>query len=339
MKNNPTPPFTLHGRLKFKIRSLLIFFYSMLFVSIRRILKGPLLPGWSWDLEVSTLFIKKQTLIGFRMKDIKDSREYEDSFLFRSPAFEQINIQAVSQPIKGAWYEPIGVKTERTLLYLHGGGYTYHSITHQNLISLVTLTAGSRTFALDYRLTPEHPYPAQIEDAMAAYRWLLETGVEPGKLLVAGDSAGGNLTLALLQSIREAGLPQPSGVVCICPWTDISNPGISMIENGKYDWVIKEMPEQWSKWFHQDTETKNPVISPVYADLKGLAPIYIQVGSAEILYSMICEFFSAANAKGADVKLDTWQNMTHDFQAFGDLIPESKEALSRIGEFARKQTS
>lgn len=224
------------------------------------------------------------------------------------------------------------------MLYLHGGGYAYYSMTHQNLIACVTLAASTRTFALDYRLTPEHPFPAQIEDAMAAYRWLLETGVEPGKLLLAGDSAGGNLTLALLQSIREAGLPQPAGAVCICPWTDISNPGISMVENSKYDWVIKEMPEKWTKWFHPETETKNPIISPVHADLKGLAPIYIQAGTAEILYSMICDFFAAAQSQGADVKLDTWQNMTHDFQAYGDLIEESKEALYRIGEFARKHT-
>ncbi len=189
------------------------------------------------------------------------------------------------------------------------------------------------TFALDYRLIPEHPFPAQLEDAKAAYHWLVENGVDPKRLVVIGDSAGGNLVLALLLALRDSNEPRPALGICLCPWTDVNNSGESMTRNEKYDWVEKRMADKWAQWFLKGADPRNPLISPLYANLGGLPPLYIQAGGSEILYDMICAFAERARAQQANVKLDVWENMNHDFQAFGDATPSSREALRRIGEW------
>ncbi len=332
-------PFELSGRWQYRLRSVLILCWSMLYITLRRLFRGPRLPNWSWALEASTYFLKAQSAFAFYMPNIVDGREYEDSLTFSSPAVAQIKVESVNLPVKGHWYQPKAAAGHVTVLYLHGGGYAYYSKAHQNLIALVTLAAESRTFALDYRLIPEHPFPAQLQDAQAAYRWLLETGVAPEHLVIAGDSAGGNLTLALLLALRDAQLPLPALAICLAPWTDVSNPGDSMTTNASFDWVDKRMPAQWADWFCEDTTVSNPLVSPIHAGLSGLPPIYIQSGSAEILNDMICTFADHAAKQGAQVELEIWPNMTHDFQAFGEITPESKEALLRIGEVVREHVA
>jgi epsilon-lactone hydrolase len=325
-------PFELNGRWQYRLRSIFQLYGSTISVSARRLLRGPLLPGWSWTLETSMHFLRAQMAVAFDMPDMADGREYEDALVFASAAVDQVQIEPVDRPVKGHWYRLKSGERPVTLLYLHGGGYAYYSKAHQNVIALVTLAARSHTFALDYPLIPEHPFPAQLEAALAAYRWLLETGVDSKRLVVAGDSAGGNLTLALLLSLRDAGLPLPALAIGLCPWTDVSNPGESMIRNERFDWVSRRMPERWAGWFCGGVDPNDPHISPVHADLKGLPPIYLQAGSAEILHDMIVAFADCAQQQGADVCLEVWPSMPHDFQAFGDLIPESKAALRRIGE-------
>ena len=270
------------------------------------------------------------------MVDHTEGREYENSLVFTSPAVAEMEIESVAAPVKGRWYHPKSETKDITVLYLHGGGYAYYSRSHETLIALVTLAAKSKTFALDYRLIPEHPFPAQLDDALAAYRWLLETGVDPERLVVIGDSAGGNLTLALLLTLRDSKLPLPSLGICIAPWVDIENSGNSLSKNEPYDWIEKRMPLKWAEWLCKNTDLRNPIVSPINADLRGLPPIYIQAGDAEILYDMIQSFYEKAQAQGINVKLDVWRHMNHDFQAFGDLMPESKEALNRIGQVIKE---
>lgn len=323
--------FKLSGKWTYRLRSLFALAWSLLAVSVRRGLRGPRLPKWSWAFEVSVHFIKAQTLTAFNLADPAEGRAYENSLVFDSPAVAKMKIEAQETPVRGVWYRPISGAKARTVLYLHGGGYAYYSKAHENLIALVTLAAQSQTFALDYRLVPEHPFPAQLEDALAAYRWLLGTGIKPEQLVVMGDSAGGNLTLALLLALKAAQLPLPALGICIAPWTDLENSGASLIENEPFDWVEKRMPLKWAEWFCQGADPRNPLISPIRADLRGLPPIYIQAGDAEILYDMIRAFADQAQAQGAKVKLEVWPQMNHDFQAFGDLIPESRAALERIG--------
>jgi acetyl esterase/lipase len=335
-ENSNKKPFQLNGRWQYRLRSVLVLYWSFLAVSVRRLFRGPRLPGWSWTFEVAIHFLRKQTITAFDMRNPDDGREYEDSLVFHSPAVEQVTIEAVAAPVKGHWFCPKNGNRNVTVLYLHGGGYAYYAAAHRNLISLVTLAAQSKTFALDYRLIPEHPFPAQLEDAMAAYRWLLESGVSPHRLIIAGDSAGGHLVLSLLLSLRDARLPLPALAICIAPWTDVQNSGESMTKNESYDWVEKRMAVQWAEWLCQGADSKNPLISPIQADLGGLPPIYIQAGSAEILHDMIREFENRAKAQNADVTLEVWQNMNHDFQGFGAMVPESKQALQRIGEVVEK---
>ena len=340
MPQNPRPkPLEFSGRWQYQLRSALNLYWSTLYISVRRLVKGPQFPNWSWSLETSTHFLKTQAAIAFDMPSHTDGREYEDALLFGSPAVSQVRIDPVNSVVEGHWYQPLSETNAVTVLYLHGGGYAYYSKSHQNLISLVTLAAKSRTFALDYPLIPEHPYPAQLEAAMAAYKWLLETGVAPERLVVAGDSAGGNLTVALLLSLRDAHLPLPALGICLAPWTDLANSGASMTTNEPSDWLAKRMPERWAQWFCQGADPANPLISPIHADLRGLPPIYIQAGSAEILHDMIRTFAERAKQQDAPIQLEVWPNMTHDFQAFGDIIPESKEALRRIGEVVRDRTA
>jgi monoterpene epsilon-lactone hydrolase len=308
----------------------------LLTVSVRRLLRGPLLPNWSWMFEVSIHFIRNQTITAFNMTNQAEGREYENSLVFTSPAVAEMKIEPILTPVKGHWYHPKSEAKDITVLYLHGGGYAFYSKAHENLIALVTLAAKSQTFALDYRLIPEHPFPAQLDDALAAYRWLLETGIKSERLVVIGDSAGGNLVLVLLLALRDSKLPLPALGICIAPWTDIENSGNSLKDNEPFDWVEKRMPLKWAEWLCKDTHPSNPMVSPINADLRGLPPIYIQAGDAEILYDMIQSFYNRAQAQGANVKLDVWRHMNHDFQAFGDHIPESKEALMRIGQVIKE---
>lgn len=330
-------PFTLHGKLEYRLRSVFALCRSSLSVSLRRMMKGPLLPNWNWSTEAAIHFLKAQNITSFEMRDHDEGRAYGDALVFNSPAVAGMNIHAVTSPVKGHWYQPKLGNRAITLLYLHGGGYAYYAKAHENLIALVTLAVESKTFALDYRLTPEHPFPAQLEDALAAYQWLLKTGVDPHSLVVAGDSAGGNLTLALLLTLRDAKQPLPAMAVCIAPWTDVGNSGESLTKNETYDWVEKRMTIQWAEWFCKGAAPRNPIISPIHANLNGLPPIYIQAGDAEILYDMIREFAARAAEQKADVTLEVWKNMNHDFQSFGDMTPESKEALARIRQVVDEQ--
>ena len=270
------------------------------------------------------------------MSNHSEGREYENSLVFTSPAIDEVDIKPITAPVKGHWYNPKSGANVVTVLYLHGGGYAYYSKSHETLISLVTLAAQSQTFALDYRLIPEHPFPAQLEDTLSAYQWLLDTGIKPEHLVVMGDSAGGNLTLALLLTLRDSKLPLPVLGICIAPWTDVGNSGNSLQENEPFDWLQKRMPIQWAEWLCKDTDPQNPIVSPINANLQGLPPLYVQAGDAEILYDMIRSFYEKAQAQGVNIKLDIWRNMNHDFQAFGDLIPESKEALLRIGQVIKE---
>ncbi|HMB07139.1 MAG TPA: alpha/beta hydrolase [Isosphaeraceae bacterium] len=326
------PGFRLNGRWQYCLRSILALYWSSLVVTIRRLVRGPLLPGWSWTFEAATHYLKAQCRAAFDMPDIEKGREYLDALVFNSPALARVRIESVTAPVRGHWYEPETQEGGRTLLYLHGGGFAYYAKGHQNLIALVALTARARTFAPDYRLIPESPFPAQLEDARAAYRWLLDSGIAPGRLVVAGDSAGGNLVLGLAVSLRDSQAPLPSLAICLSPWTDVANSGASMTGNEKYDWVERRMAMKWAQWLCHGADPRSPLISPIRADLGGLSPIYVQAGDAEILYDMIRAFVGRAKEQGVEVTLDVWKHMNHDFQAYGEFMPESKEALERIGQ-------
>jgi acetyl esterase/lipase len=274
----------------------------------------------------------------FAFADINDGREFMDSLVFNPVRPSTTRTLPEPDGPRGDWFEPEVIVPGRTLLYLHGGGYAFHAESHADMIRLIAEAVRARTFAADYRLAPEHPHPAQLEDALAAYRWLLERGADPKRLIVAGDSAGGHLSLMLMQELRRAGLPQPALVAGLCPWTDIGERGASFFGNDRTDWVQGFMALKYGEWYRGDTGLSREALSPIHGDYRGLAPIYLQAGGREVLVDQIREFADVVRAQGAAVQLDVWDEMTHDFQAYGDFLPESREALTRLGQEADRFT-
>jgi epsilon-lactone hydrolase len=321
------------GPTQYRVRSAAEIGESILKVSARRMLKGPRQPGWNWLVELNTEILKKHVTTAFTMRDVKEARCYLDSVVISSPALSGVDITPVVQAkFQGSWFAQKNAEAPVTVLYCHGGGYSFYPQAYSNFIALITLAAKSRTFALDYRLSPEHRFPAQLEDALGAYRWLLETGTDPDNLIFAGDSAGGNLALALLLAARDSKLPLPVLVIALSPATDFESKHASIVRNRESDWIDKQMLDQWASWFCDSTERCQPLVSPLGADLRGLPPIYIQAGRSEILYDSIQAFAERARSQGGEVVLDTWEDMNHVFQMFGPDVPQSAEALRRIGE-------
>lgn len=324
----------LHGPLEYRLRGLMNLLWASAVTSLRRLVRGPRHPGWTWNFETTMRFLRAQSEVADSFDDVGAARVYEDSLLLPSEALGRVRRTPVQREGGGTWFEPdAGCDDNSAVLYLHGGGYAFDSRAHDNLIALVALATGRRVLAPDYPLAPEHPFPAQLDHARAAYRWLVEQGYDPGRIVVAGDSAGGNLVLALLVDLRDAGERLPAAAACLAPWTDLANPGESVAANDAYDWISKRMADRWSERFRNGVSATDPRVSPAHADLRGLPPLYLQAGSAEILLDMIRAFHQRAQAQGVDARLDVWDAMTHDFQAFGSALPESREALERIGAF------
>ena len=228
---------------------------------------------------------------------------------------------------------------DRTLLYLHGGGYVLGSIeTHRPMVSRLCEFAGIRGLIVDYRLAPEHPYPCAIEDAEQAYDYLIEKGVTPEKMLLAGDSAGGGLSLALMQKLREHGKAQPKAVALLSPWTDLTISGRSHIERAERDPMIdvERMP-QAIDWYCPNQDKKNPLISPVFADLSGFPPMFVQVGSEEVLFDDSTRLVENAEKADVDAELQIWPDMPHVHQIAHRFVPEAKAALRDIAGFFNRK--
>ncbi len=325
--------FEFHERSTYRFRNMLLLFRVCFLVIVSRLRRGPRLSEWTWVFELATAFLKRQERIAFSLPRITEQREFMDAIVVRSTELVHMQIEPVKiGTVMGRWFVPQTAPAECMVLYLHGGGYAFSVRAHDNLIAFVALAARARTFALDYRLSPEHPFPAQLEDAQAAYQWILSSGIPSNRIVIAGDSAGGNLALVLLLALRDAQQPLPALAVCLAPWTDMDCSYTSMKENEPYDWIEQRMVVRWARWLCQGTDFKNPLVSPVRGDFSGLPPIYIQAGDAEILIDMIREFASKAREQGAQITLEEWKQMNHVFQAYGTFTPQSKEALKRIGE-------
>lgn len=225
------------------------------------------------------------------------------------------------------------------LLYLHGGAYVMNSIeTHQKLVSGIVSASGVGAVVFDYRMAPEHPFPAAVDDALAAYRALLDEGVPASSIIVSGDSAGGGLTIALLVSARDAGLPQPAGAVVLSPWTDLEGVGVSMDANVGVDLMVERATMRAiGDIYLAGADVRSPLASPIYADLHGLAPLLIQVGGHEVLLDDSTRLAVNAAHAGVDVRLHVFPEMQHVFQTGLGQLPESDDAVARIGAFVRER--
>ncbi len=249
---------------------------------------------------------------------------------------DDIETRAVKVGVCNAeWTTTPGWVEGRAVLYFHGGGYTIGSIaTHRQVVADISRASKSRVLSLDYRLAPEHPHPAAVEDALAAYRAMLDEGIDPSKIAIAGDSAGGGLTAAALVAIRDAGLPRPAAGVCISPWLDLSQSGASYREKAEVDpLVTREVLDMMSAAYLDGQDPKTPLASPLFAKHEDLPPILIQVGTAEVLLDDSVQFEAAVRRAGVDVELDVWEDMIHVWHAFGALLPESGQAIAKIGDY------
>jgi len=249
---------------------------------------------------------------------------------------EQVNAAGVP----AEWVVAENVDPDRVILYLHGGGYVIGSInTHRELGSRLSRAAAARVLLIDYRLAPEHPHPAAVDDAVAAYRWLLSLGVNPSRLAIAGDSAGGGLTVATLVAVRDAGLPMPATGVCLSPWVDLEGIGESMTTKAAADPMVqRDGLLKMAAAYLAGQHPRTPLASPLYADLSGLPPLLIQVGTAETLLDDSTRLAERARKSGVHVTLEPWEDMIHVWQAFASLLPEGRQAIDRIGEFIRKNS-
>jgi phosphinothricin tripeptide acetyl hydrolase len=223
------------------------------------------------------------------------------------------------------------------VLYLHGGGFVMGSpVTHRKLAGDISRASGARVLLLDYRLAPEHPNPAATDDGVQAYRWLLEQGVEPGSVAVAGDSAGGGLTVAVLLALRDAGAPMPAAAVCISPWVDMTGEAASITTRAERDPMVGTGDlARFTDWYLAGADAR--ASSPVYADLQGLPPLLIHVGDEEILLDDSVLLAERATAAGVDATLEVWPEMFHVWHVFAGRVPESTAAVEQVGQFLRSQ--
>ena len=237
--------------------------------------------------------------------------------------------------IPGEWIAAPEVAEDRVLLYFHGGGYAMGSVqSHGGMVGRLSRAGGVRALAIDYRLAPEHPFPAGLEDAKAAYRWVLEQGIAPGKIVIAGDSAGGGLTLATLVALRDEGVPLPAGAVCLSAWTDLALTGDSFRAKVDVDPLLSPAnAEQFAKWYLDGQDPETPLISPLYADLSGLPPLMIQVGTAEILLDDSARLAERAKSAGVEVIYQPWEDMIHVWQFFAPMLEEGQQAIDALGTF------
>ncbi len=243
--------------------------------------------------------------------------------------------------IPAEWLAAPGVDVDRVLLYLHGGGYVIGSIaTHRGLTAALSSAANCRVLALDYRLAPEHPYPAAVEDATRAYRWLLKQGVKANKIAISGDSAGGGLTLATLLNLKASGDPLPAAAVPISPWTDMEGTGESMKTKVDLDPMVEPGGLMgMAKLYMADGDYRAPTASPLHGDYSGLPPLLIQVGALETLHDDATRVAAKAKAAGVDVTLEVWDDMIHVWHLFAPMLPEGRQAIVRVGEFIQEKTS
>jgi len=251
-----------------------------------------------------------------------------------------VSIEAVDAGgVPALWVTPEGARATRTILFLHGGGYIFLTASRFTpVMAELAKAAGARCLGLDYRRAPEHPFPAPVDDAVAAYRWLLDQGIAPGSIALAGDSAGGGLVIAALLAIRDRGLPLPAAGCSISPWTDLKVAGESA--DGVADPVVSGAAlRMMATTYLAGADPANPYASPLYADLKGLPPLHVQVGAREALLDDSRRFVEAARRAGVDVTSLEHEDVAHMWIFYDALMPESQAAFQAIGDFLRRHAT
>lgn len=285
-------------------------------------------PGGDVNLEIGIRFTRHQFTQALLAASIAKGRLILDSLQTETSDRYDIETTRISTP-RGTWYMPRKPSSTATILYCHGGGYSFHAAMSVRFAAMLAHHIGAPVFVPDYRLTPEHPHPAQAEDALEAWRYLAEK-TPPKKIVVIGDSAGGHMMLTLLQNLRIHGTEQPALGIGLCPWTDIGARGDSLHGNDACDLVQGWMALQFGQWLDPEGRFGRAALSPINHNHAGNAPLYLQAGGWEILHDMIRQFAEKQVEFGADILLDVWPAMPHDFQLMDSTQTAATAALCRI---------
>jgi monoterpene epsilon-lactone hydrolase len=241
--------------------------------------------------------------------------------------------------LEAEWLRPRAAHPTRVMLYLHGGGYVLGSLnTHRSLVGSLAQRCSLNVLTINYRKAPDHPFPAALDDARRAYRWLLRQGHQPQDIVVAGDSAGGGLALALLLDLRDAGQPLPAAAVGLSPWTDLQLPLTVLRRVAQEETLLLEALQMrsWGPLYAHKTPLNHPLLSPTQAELHSLPPLLIQVSTAEVLYDDVLRFVDKARAAGVAVTLQPFPGLVHWWHLFWRFVPEARQALDQVAGFVEK---
>ena len=287
---------------------------------------------------IRTLLTSKPRPVGWN-----ERRQRIDAVGSVWPIADDVRLEEVDlDGVPGEWSIVPGSDISRVLLFFHGGGYCSGSIvSHRRMVTEAGRAARMRTLAVRYRLAPEHPYPAAHDDAMTVWRFLRGQGIAARDIVVGGDSAGGNLTITLINRLRAAGEEQPACAWLASPWTDLTMSGASLETKATVDPLIHKvyLEELARAYAPAVTDRKNPSISPLFSDLRGFPPVLIQVGSAETLLDDATRFAAAAGAADVNVTLEIWPDMIHAWPMWNAKLEAGRQALAHAGEFMRRWVS
>jgi len=272
-------------------------------------------------------------------EDLAEARAQMDAM--GAPIADDIKVEKVdADGVPCQMLTPPGADTDRVIVYVHGGGYVFGSlVSHGGTVGELARASNCCALQVDYRLAPEHPYPAAVEDSCTAFRYLVKNGTAPEKITVMGDSAGGGLAIATIVELRDAGDQGPGAAVCLSPWVDLEGTGESVTARADVDPMVNpDMLLAIAGTYLAGQDAKSPTASPIHANLSGLPPVLIQVGEREILYSDSEALATKAKIAGADVTMEEWPEMVHVWHLFYPMLTEARNAIKRAGEFVQEKT-
>lgn len=290
--------------------------------------------------EIDKIVAYLRTLPSYSAMTVEECRAAYDKAELAYPLPPDIRTEPLAgQP--GERLTPPDARKDAAILYLHGGGYAIGSTkSHRHMAADIGRAAGLSVALPDYRLAPEHPHPAAVEDALKAYRALLQSGIAARRIVIGGDSAGGGLTVATMLAARQQDLPLPAAGVLLSPWLDLAGTGASLESLKARDpLVTAEDLYRWGKAYAGTRDIRDPLISPLYADLKGLPPLLIQVGGDEVLLDDSLRFARAAIGAGVEAHLEVWPRMIHVWPWFARRLTEGRQAIERIGAYIKAKTA
>lgn len=302
--------------------------------------RGPRRPGWDLGFEWLVAALRRD-VEGIWRHSPREIRRHFERLARPSAWLRGVRIEpARAKDVAVAWFEPPDPMPGRVLLHFRGGAFQYGSIeTNAAHVAALATLSNVTALAVDYRLAPEHPWPAALEDARTVWRWLVDHHVESRHIVVCGESAGGNLALATLQALRDSGAPLPAGAALVSPWLDLAASAASYERNADSDWGSREMLLAQARAYAGSLPLDDPRVSPGRGDPRRLPPLLVQCGSAELLFDECVEFATRAREAGVDVVLEVLPEMPHAAPLFGDLVREGARGRFDIARFVRARLS